>query len=109
MRLLSTGELEFVEVHGDEVPPYATLSHTWGEQELTYLDMLNPTPAVKLKTGYQKMLGFAIKSKELGYDHCWIDTCCIDKSSSSELTEAINSMFTWYSRSKVCIVYIKDY
>jgi hypothetical protein len=109
MRLLCTETLTFDEFMGDKFPPYAILSHTWDEQEITYHDMLNLTPAIKMKAGYKKTIGFATKSKELGYQHCWIDTCCIDKSSSAELTEAINSMFSWYGRSSVCIVYIEDY
>jgi hypothetical protein len=109
MRLLSTDTLTFHEFMGDKFPQYAILSHTWDEQELTYYEMLNPTPAVKMKAGYMKMMGFATKSKELGYQYCWIDTCCIDKSSSAELTEAINSMFLWYGKSSVCVVYIQDY
>ncbi|KAH6714351.1 hypothetical protein BKA61DRAFT_632289 [Leptodontidium sp. MPI-SDFR-AT-0119] len=31
-----------------------------------------------------------------GFEYIWIDTCCIDKTSSAELSEAINSMFRWY-------------
>lgn len=38
-----------------------------------------------------------------------IDSCCIDKSSSAELTEAINSMFKWYREAGLCIVYLSDY
>jgi hypothetical protein len=41
-------------------------------------------------------------------DYVWIDTCCIDKSSSAELSEAINSMFAWYERAQVCYVYLAD-
>jgi hypothetical protein len=38
----------------------------------------------------------------------WIDTCCIDNSSSAELSEAINSMFRWYEKAEVCYVYLLD-
>jgi hypothetical protein len=41
-------------------------------------------------------------------DYVWIDTCCIDKTSSAELSEAINSMFRWYRKSKVCFAYLED-
>jgi hypothetical protein len=43
-----------------------------------------------------------------GYKYAWIDTCCIDKSNSSELSEAINSMFAWYQNSAVCYAYLMD-
>ncbi|KAI5991966.1 hypothetical protein EDD15DRAFT_2368739 [Pisolithus albus] len=38
----------------------------------------------------------------------WSDTCCIDKDSSVELQEAIGSMFSWYHRSSLTIVYLAD-
>lgn len=44
-----------------------------------------------------------------GYNYAWVDTCCIDKSSSAELSEAINSMFLWYQRAGECLVYLADY
>ena len=48
--------------------------------------------------------------------HCIFDECgwpstasgCIDKRSSAELSEAINSMFKWYSKSRVCYAYLAD-
>ncbi|CRK20582.1 hypothetical protein BN1723_000395 [Verticillium longisporum] len=43
-----------------------------------------------------------------GHDHLWIDTCCIDKTSSAELSEAINSMFHRYEQAAVCYVYLAD-
>ncbi|KAM5546187.1 hypothetical protein V8D89_000313 [Ganoderma adspersum] len=43
-----------------------------------------------------------------GYDYIWIDSCCIDKSSSSELSEAINSMYKWYGHAVVCYAYLAD-
>ncbi|KAG8169133.1 hypothetical protein KVR01_001882 [Diaporthe batatas] len=41
--------------------------------------------------------------------HIWVDTCCIDKSSSSELSEAINSMFAWYEEATFCVAFLDDY
>lgn len=41
--------------------------------------------------------------------HIWVDTCCIDKSSSSELSEAINSMFAWYQEASFCVAILEDY
>jgi hypothetical protein len=34
--------------------------------------------------------------------------CTVDKSSSAELSEAINSMFAWYTNAKVCYAYLQD-
>ena len=36
------------------------------------------------------------------------DLCCIDKTSSAELSEAINSMYRWYQESGVCYAYLAD-
>lgn len=44
----------------------------------------------------------------LGYEWIWIDTCCTDKSSSAELSEAVNSMFRWYQEADICIAYLAD-
>ena len=35
-------------------------------------------------------------------------SCCIDKTSSAELSEAINSMWQWYENAEVCVVYLPD-
>ena len=56
----------------------------------------------------RKVRSFLIKAEEHGFDWAWSDTCCIDKTSSAELTEAINSMFHYYSCSDVCYVYLHD-
>lgn len=37
-----------------------------------------------------------------------MDTCCIDKKSSAELSEAINSMYGYYAESTHCYVYLED-
>jgi hypothetical protein len=60
------------------------------------------------RQGYSKIVNAAREAKDLGYSYLWVDTCCIDKSSSAELQEAINSMFRWYSNAEVCIVYLED-
>ncbi|KAI1786210.1 hypothetical protein LXA43DRAFT_1185299 [Ganoderma leucocontextum] len=43
-----------------------------------------------------------------GFRFIWIDSCCIDKSSSSELSEAINSMYYWYGQAMICYAYLAD-
>ena len=60
------------------------------------------------RQGYAKIVNAAKEARDLGYSYLWVDTCCIDKSSSAELQEAINSMFRWYSNAEVCIVYLED-
>ncbi|KAF5519131.1 Vegetative incompatibility protein HET-E-1 [Colletotrichum aenigma] len=104
MRLLHTEELKLTDFIA-KTPPYAILSHTWAGEEVLFADLQgDPTP----KTGWTKVTGACRVAKDLGYQWIWIDTCCIDKSSSAELSEAINSMFRWYKNSGICIAYLAD-
>jgi uncharacterized protein YerC len=74
--------------------------------EFLYEDVKNGTG--KQKKGYNKVKKCCKVAAADGYKYVWVDTCCIDKSSSAELSEAINSMFQWYSDSDVCYVYLSD-
>lgn len=93
---------------------YTILSHTWGEEEVLFHDM-KPTStkaelAAKLsqKAGWKKIEYICQQTIKDQLMWTWIDTCCIDKSSSAELSEAINSMFAWYRDAAVCHVYMSD-
>lgn len=90
------------------IPPYAVLSHTWGPdaEELSLRDLVDG--AGKAKAGYDKLRFCAHQARRDGLTHFWIDTCCIDKSNSAELTEALNSMFRWYRRAERCYVFLPD-
>jgi hypothetical protein len=89
-----------------EIPPYAILSHTWGDEEVTFDDIEEPY-ATSMK-GYRKIVGCCAQARLDGFDWVWIDTCCIDKKSSAELSEAINSMYRWYWRAETCYVHLSD-
>lgn len=109
MRLLHAQTLEFEDFASPETTPkYAILSHTWGDEEVTYEDMRVNRESAESKAGYQKIRGCAWQTLEDGLEYFWIDTCCIDKSSSAELSEAINSMFRWYQKAEVCYAYLID-
>ncbi|KAJ2991333.1 hypothetical protein NUW58_g2549 [Xylaria curta] len=120
MRLIHTGMKELVEWHGEEnCPPYAILSHTWSEndsEEVTFQELkaaIGPNPGTSIdaiisKPGYEKIRNFCDEAIRRGYDWVWVDTCCINKESSSELSEAINSMYRWYEQSALCIAYLAD-
>ncbi|KAK0738719.1 hypothetical protein B0T18DRAFT_308716, partial [Schizothecium vesticola] len=60
------------------------------------------------KNGFRKIQECCRLSKCDGYKYAWIDTVCIDKTSSAELTEAINSMYDWYAKSATCYTYLED-
>ncbi|KAJ4294576.1 hypothetical protein N0V90_008267 [Kalmusia sp. IMI 367209] len=107
MRLINCTTLQFEEFFGKLIPRYAVLSHTWEKHEISYKDYYG-VDELKLKPGAQKIFKTCDIATQNGYNYVWIDTCCIDKSSSAELTEAINSMFKWYRRAARCIVYLSD-
>lgn len=100
----------------DSTFPYAILSHTWGNHEVTFQQMealaVSPNVIASESTqsteGYRKIEGCCNLARTQGFEWVWIDTCCIDKTSSSELSEAINSMFRWYRKADVCYVYLSD-
>jgi hypothetical protein len=106
MRLLDTKTLELHEFFGDKIPPYAILSHTWGEGEVSFQELRSS--GGKNKAGYDKIHGCCEMAVSDGFQYAWVDTCCIDKTSSAELSEAINSMYNWYRLSDVCYVYLPD-
>lgn len=94
--------------HPGNIPLYAILSHTWGpdSDEVSLQDLLDG--AGKAKAGYDKLRFCARQARRDGLTHFWIDTCCIDKSNSTELAEALNSMFNWYRRASRCYVFLPD-
>jgi hypothetical protein len=97
---------------GDKIPAYAILSHTWDGQEVSFQNLENHNDIkdvdTKLKGGYQKLFFCAQQAKQDGLSYFWVDTCCIDKTNSTELSEAINSMFRWYQNAAKCYVYLSD-
>ncbi|GKT81510.1 HET domain-containing protein [Colletotrichum tofieldiae] len=113
MRLLETTQDkhplgDFVNFEGDNAPEFAILSHTWGGDEITLQDVRDPQTDITLMAGYSKIKGACKLARSHGYEYIWIDTCCIDKTSSAELSEAINSMFNWYEQASVCYAFLSD-
>jgi len=108
MHLLNSSTLRVAKFQGDKVPPYAILSHTWGkeEDEVLFADMERGSAEGKL--GYKKIRYSCAHAAAHGHDYIWVDTCCIDKSSSADLSEAINSMYTWYRDATICYAYLAD-
>lgn len=90
----------------DKIPPYAILSHTWGEEELLFADLNDGT--YKSKKGYDKIRFCGEQAQRDGLQYFWVDTCCINKPDTVELQDAINSMFSWYQKAARCYVYLTD-
>jgi hypothetical protein len=101
------GEFSLTTFLADNIPrKYAILSHTLGAEEVTFGDLQNRT-GIK-KAGYENIWFCGEQARRDGLEYFWVDTCCINKSSSAKLTEAINSMFHWYRESTKCYVYLSD-
>ena len=116
MWLLSTdrAELQLFNDAAAVAGGYAILSHTWGIHEQTFQDVYeigerckrsreNPRDLVS-----PKIRNCCLLAKKYGYRWVWVDSCCIDKTSSTELSEAINSMFKWYWQAEVCFAFLAD-
>ena len=105
--------LEFCD---DKATKYAILSHRWIDPtEVDYEEMVDlakmdreEQDEIRRRLGYKKIVDTCNQAKKDGYKWMWIDTCCIDKRSSAELSEAINSMYRWYANAKVCYAYLRD-
>jgi hypothetical protein len=108
MRLLNTDTLELSSFRDREAREnkYAILSHTWRDEEVTYKDFQSPSR--EQLRGWTKIVNSTRLAKRQGWEWIWIDTCCIDKSDMSELSEAINSMFRWYRDASICYAYLED-
>ncbi|PWY82595.1 CMGC protein kinase [Aspergillus eucalypticola CBS 122712] len=107
MRLINVDKLHLEEFHGSK-PCYAILSHTWGadHEELSFRDITeNSTKRESLPF---KVAKCCEQAKMDSIQYAWVDTCCIDKTNSVELGEAINSMFRWYNEAAVCYAYLAD-
>ncbi|KAN0090411.1 Heterokaryon incompatibility protein (HET) domain containing protein [Hyaloscypha variabilis] len=116
MRLLNTESLELRFFMPSTVPDYVILSHRWNTQtseecnfeDVTKIPLLDLNCPARKKQGFSKIEGACRLASEDGYSWIWIDSCCIDKSSSAELQEAINSMWNYYAESNICYVYMAD-
>ena len=106
MYLLNTSSLQLQYFQNVFKVNYAILSHTWGEEEVSF-DQLQ-SGSYKHLAGYRKIQAACDLSSKDGWNWVWIDTCCIDKRSSAELSEAINSMYNWYENARICYAYLED-
>jgi len=106
MRLINVHTFELCEFNGADIPHYAILSHRWEDEEVTFQDFLNGRG--RDMKGWKKIEGCCRIASQDKLEWAWVDSCCIDKSSSAELSEAINSMFRWYRDSVVCYTYLSD-
>ena len=106
MRLLNTITLKLHYFIDKAIPEYAILSHRWDEEEVLFQDLQEGRGP--FMPGYAKIGGCCTQARKDGWEYAWIDSCCIDKTSSAELSEAINSMYQWYTDAQVCYAFLSD-
>lgn len=106
MRLLHSATLQFEEFFDSDIPKYAILSHRWEGKEISFQEFQDSED--KSGARFAKIRNFCSLAEKEGFEWVWVDTCCIDKKSSAELSEAINSMFRWYKNAERCYAYLSD-
>ncbi|KAI5997083.1 heterokaryon incompatibility protein-domain-containing protein [Pisolithus albus] len=103
-----------LEERSDASKDYAILSHRWldGDEvnflEIMELAKMENRDKIRKRSGYQKIVKSCQQAEADELKWLWVDTCCIDKRSSSELSETLNSMFRWYENSNKCYAYLHD-
>ncbi|KAL8997680.1 MAG: hypothetical protein Q9169_003087 [Polycauliona sp. 2 TL-2023] len=107
MWLINAHTLRLEEFLGEKAKEYVILSHRWEDDEVSFKDMQNLDLAAS-KKGFEKIRKTCELAIRDGYEYAWVDTCCINKESSTELSEAINSMFQWYEAAAVCYAFLSD-
>jgi len=119
MRLLNARTYA-LEEHNYYLPKYAILSHRWEKDrkdEVLYKDMAlykdikdgkldGKFDQVSSKRGFEKIRYCCREALRQNIEWVWVDTCCINQDSSSELSESINSMFRWYQLADRCYAYL---
>ena len=107
MRLIKVSDYSMREFYG-AVPKYSILSHTWDKDEVTFQDIQQLDDRTRQMQGFEKIRFACEQSVRDGLEWTWVDTCCINKTNNTELSEAINSMFRWYHDAARCYVYLAD-
>lgn len=108
MRLIDTKTLNLQEFIDGTIPKYAILSHTWEPGQEVTLHEMAALDAAGRKNGFSKIRETCRLARRDNIGYAWVDTCCINKDSSAELSEAINSMYDWYAEAAICYAYLSD-
>lgn len=108
MEIEDDGQIRLTKELNKDIPPYAILSHTWGDDhdEVKFSDLAENRAG--MKKGFKKIKFCREQAAKDGLEYFWIDSCCINQDSLPELTRSINSMFRWYRNAEKCYVYLSD-
>jgi hypothetical protein len=87
-------------------------SHTWDLEgkEPTFKDVNLIDSIWKLDESplNEKLRKFCETARQDGYRWAWSDTCCIDKDTSTVLSQSLTSMYSWYEEAAETLVYLAD-
>ncbi|CAK7228143.1 hypothetical protein SEUCBS140593_006816 [Sporothrix eucalyptigena] len=108
MRLLNIYSRRLELFYDEKSIRYAILSHTWSDHEPTFQDFCQDPDSVISTSKIKGFLESVLHREDESIKYVWIDTICIDKTSSAELQEAINCMYRWYQNAVSCYAYLKD-
>ncbi|KPM43048.1 hypothetical protein AK830_g3522 [Neonectria ditissima] len=93
-------------------PPYATLSHSSQGQGPNFRDLCNSDSwnlsAISHLPGIDTIFKACSKARTLGLGMLWADSVCVDRSSTADISEAVNSQFQICKNAQVCLVYLSD-
>jgi hypothetical protein len=79
-----------------------------GRNPTTLVKRKRALEAIRRKPGYAKIHFCGMQAMRDTIDYFWVDSVCIDRESSAELSESINSMFRWYQYAARCYVHLTD-
>jgi hypothetical protein len=107
MHLLDTSALTLHKFEGYSIPEYAILSHR-GRQEVSFRNMKDGKSLGMSR--FEKIKGCCAQAKKDGWQFAWIDSCCIDKPSSADLSAVlkITSRIVIYAQHRIdfyCLSY----
>lgn len=108
IRFINTKDLNTKEFFGRDIPKYAILSHTWGDNEPTLQQWKTRRGRGATGDGVRKIHDACKQAAKQRYEWLWADTVCIDKTNHMELSEAINSMYQWYRNAQECYALLQD-
>lgn len=117
MRLLNVNTLAIEEVVGSPLEHnYAILSHTWlhgqevslREWDTAIAGVSSKCDEIKRSRGWAKIEAACLETRRWGLEYLWVDTICIDRTNSTEVSETINCTYAWYQHSAICFVHLAD-
>ncbi|KAK2742724.1 het and ankyrin domain protein [Colletotrichum kahawae] len=87
---------------------YAIFSHTWSSPHDD--EWLSYTPAGQRSHSTKQDIIRRVCNLALSHNlqYVWIDEACIDKSSSADVSETINSLPKYFQRATICFAFLVD-